>query len=193
MVMMTVMMPITMKRMCHAKERVKHCAKDPPGGTRQLTYVLGREEESFPVELLVLCLFGRAVDSLLLLGLGGVHHARHLDVAVLLAEPHCGCCVWRPCPAGIFGESRGLVEGSRGGNQLGLGAQAGEEGSAFIIIVVEEGIRAAAVLGVGGGRARYTVTAAVVVVVARRRDGIGEKDHVVYQGLGHETGIATSA
>ena len=55
---------------------------------RGLTDVLGGEKESFPVKLLVLCFFLRALRLLLLRR--SIHHARHLNVAFTFAEPHGG-------------------------------------------------------------------------------------------------------
>jgi hypothetical protein len=52
-----------------------------------LTYILGRKEESLPVERLIICLVQVRVQ-LFLLGL--LDHARHFNVIFAFSEPHEG-------------------------------------------------------------------------------------------------------
>lgn len=163
------------------------------GDTCQHTYVLWGEEEAFPVELLVFRLFGRAVGllRLRLLLLLGFHHARHFNVAVLLAEPHCGRGMWVALSSG---KDFWRVKGPDGGWEMGEGAKAswgeargaGEfvSGAEPLFLVSKKEIPGNGQfvgkrgVGVGGRRGERCRGGAmlVVVVVARRR--IGEKDHV---------------
>lgn len=121
---------MTMKRMCHAASGSEGGGRGTGRATRR-TYVLGGQEEAFPVELLVFCFLGRA-GGRSLLGLG-LYHAGHLNVSFLLAKPHGGRVAAAWLRGGRGRELGGqLARGAREGASPGGGGCRGVEAVVFL-------------------------------------------------------------